>query len=107
MSREYGYDTGFDTFYRVADITPKTDRWVRNLGKWANETLVNKFVRERILFSVYNHLWSSDGDDESQFMPDHSDMDTVDHAQRFITQHRDEPYFLWMHLMDTHTRYDH
>jgi arylsulfatase A-like enzyme len=107
VSREYGYDTGFDTFYSVGDIVSKTDRWVKDLGKWVNETLDNEFVRDRILFPVYNHLWSSDGDDERQFMPDHSDVDTVDHALRFITQHRDESYLLWVHLMDAHTPYGH
>lgn len=100
VSRDYRYDTGFDTYYSTRETT-NDDGLLKTFGKHIDELLDNDLIRERILVPVHNRL--STGKD-NRFQPAHSDEDTVSEALSFVKS-ADEPFFLWVHLMDAHTPY--
>lgn len=104
VSREYGYDVGFDTFYSVSDSSERSGL-LKQVGKRIDKILNNEFMRTNFLLPVYEYLWSSGSSQHDRFQPAHSDTDTVDRAVEFVKQHQNDPYFLWVHLMDAHTPY--
>lgn len=104
VSRDYRYDTGFDTYYSIRDSTSQHGL-LKRIGRKVNNSLDNEIVRENILEPANDLLRSTKTDDKNRFQPAHSDRDTVDQALQFVRDHQDEPYFLWVHLMDAHTPY--
>lgn len=100
VSREYRYDTGFDTYYSTQETT-SGDGWMKALGKRIDNALNSEIVRERVLVPINRRL--STGKD-NRFQPAHSDEDTISAALSFL-ESVDKPFFLWAHLMDAHTPY--
>ena len=103
VSREYGYDTGFDTFYSIQEAR-QSDTLIERLGKRVNTALDNDFLQDQVLTPIYNR-WFSPESSGGKFMPEHSDEDTVEAALSWYSQHDGQPRFLWIHLMDAHTPY--
>ncbi|WP_114577211.1 sulfatase [Saliphagus sp. LR7] len=104
VSRDYRYDTGFDTYYSVQDSSDQHGLLGR-AGQAINDTLNSDLVLEKVLRPVREKLRSSQTGKGNRFQPSHSDRDTVDQALSFVDDHQNEAYFLWVHLMDAHTPY--
>lgn len=104
-SREYGYDTGFDTFYSVSEVASDFGI-LKQFGKKVDNSIRSDILRDRLLALMNDFLSAStSSDSENKFSPSHSDEDTVNKALDFIHEHQGESYFLWVHLMDAHTPY--
>jgi arylsulfatase A-like enzyme len=104
VSREYRYDTGFDTYYSTTDAANRSGT-LKRVGKKLDTVLGSQLVRERLLLPLHDRLRQSGTGTDDRFRPVHSDSDTVDRALSFVEGVGDDPYFLWVHLMDAHTPY--
>ena len=104
VSRDYRYDNGFDSYYSIQEQTTQQGI-LKKAGVQIDNLLQNDYIRKNVLVPLHNRLLSSSADKHNQFRPTHSDEDTVDHALSFLADHKDQPYFLWVHLMDAHTPY--
>lgn len=104
LSRDYRYDTGFDTYYSVQE-TSSESRLLGRVGHRINDMFENDIFQDYVLGPVHSKLQSLEADENNRFQPGHTDRDTVDRALSFVDSHRDEPFFLWVHLMDAHTPY--
>lgn len=106
ISRDFGYDIGFDTFVGVKELSNNLHP-LRRLGKSIDSYISNDFVR-KWLFGAPNHFlnrlqtWN-----EGAYRPDVTDSDITEHALDWIMtqQSRGNPYFAWIHFMDAHTPY--
>ncbi|MFC5973417.1 sulfatase [Halomarina salina] len=103
VSRDYRYDTGFHSFYSVKDSSSQHGLVMR-AGRKVNDVFGSKTVRNLILEPIHDRLRNFRSGDSNQFQPVHSDANTVDQALSFIDE-VENPYFLWVHLMDAHTPY--
>ena len=102
VSRDYRYDTGFDTYYSVQESSNKQSL-LKRAGQGVDDILRSELIREHVLRPVYNRFRTSIAN--NHFQPAHTDQDTVNQALSFIEEHQGESYFLWVHLMDVHTPY--
>ena len=101
VSRDYGYDSGFDKFYSIRDTNSQAPLFKRLGIKMSN--LLGGPVTHRVLEPIHDH-WMAKQGDENGFKPPHSDADTVDEVLEWLDM-RSEPYFLWVHFMNAHTPY--
>lgn len=107
LSRDYGYDRGFDTYYSIHEANVKKHGMAYKVGKTVYDLVDIEAISEGILRPVYERLDEREQDSEGVFQPDHTDADTVAEAKKFIqSQERsDGDYFCWIHFMDAHTPY--
>lgn len=103
VSRDYNYDSGFDEYYSVRELTSLKDT-LKRTGRKVNNVVDSALLRHYLLKPVHNLVLSTATDDDNKYRPDHSDVDTVDRALSFVGR-ADGPFFLWIHLMDAHTPY--
>jgi len=101
VSRDYGYDSGFDKFYSIRDTNSGAPLFKRLGVKMSN--LLGDSVTHRLLEPIHDR-WMTKQGDEDGFKPPHSDADTVDEVLEWLDM-RSEPYFLWVHFMNAHTPY--
>ena len=120
LSRRCGYDHGFDRFedHLAAETTPLTDVTLQPPGNagWAhavNRQLDRYSHRVGVLGSVYDELyfqycqrWATAKPaslDQQRRFPAADQI--VDEALAWLNGLGDEPFFLWLHLMDPHSPY--
>lgn len=101
VSRDYGYDSGFDKFYSIRDTNSQAPLFKRFGIKMSS--LLGGSVTRRVLEPIHDR-WMAKQGDEDGFRPPHSDADTVDKVLNWLDM-RSEPYFLWVHFMNAHTPY--
>jgi arylsulfatase A-like enzyme len=101
VSRDYGYDSGFDKFYSIRDTNSQAPLFKRFGVKMSS--LLGGSVTHRVLKPIHDR-WMAKQGDEDGFKPPHSDADTVDEVLEWLDM-RSEPYFLWVHFMNAHTPY--
>jgi arylsulfatase A-like enzyme len=101
VSRDYGYQQGFDEFFSVNE-TMQSQPFVERIGTRISD-LFGDSVSKRILRPLY-HLWRQKQGEEGGYTPAHTDADTVDKAIEWVSEQSD-PYFLWVHFMNAHTPY--
>jgi arylsulfatase A-like enzyme len=106
VSRDYNYDTGFDTYYSVQEATSKKSS-LTQVGKRVDEFLNSDFLRSNVLGPTYRFIRQLSTGDNNTYTPNHTDEDTVTEALSFIKEHQssDEDFFCWIHFMDAHTPY--
>lgn len=99
LTDHWGYDDGFEEFESfVADAGSLYGRYLAahpTVEAWLQ--LASSPVR-RLLSRARG------GDDDHPFM-DPSRMLDVEHRAKTFVEDREEPFFLWIHYMDTHTPY--
>jgi len=95
VSGAFGYDRGWDRFYDSAPDQSNTARARRWAKTNLDETPIFPLLRR-----VYNFIESSRGVNVGSY---HVPADEItDRAIEFVTEHPDEPTFLWVHYMDVH-----
>lgn len=106
ISREYGYDTGFDRYYSVREASTSRSPLMR-VGKRVYDLVDSSTLRQRVLEPAYLAVVSRGGGGDGTFTPEHTDTDTTDAAVEFIEERQaaDRPHFTWVHMMDAHTPY--
>ncbi len=121
LSRRFGYDQGFDRFedHLGAETGPLTDVLPPQLpasGRWAsavNRRLDRYSHRVGVLGSVYDELYfqycqrlatpqPASLDEQRRFPA--ADV-IVNEALAWLNGVGNEPFFLWLHLMDPHSPY--
>lgn len=102
LSRDYGYDTGFDTYLSVSDFADEQGA-VESIVRRVDDVIGTKWHRER-LSSLYRLFERVAG---SEFQPGVTDQEVVDHAVAWLDEQREagNDHFAWVHLMDAHTPY--
>lgn len=107
LTRDYGYDAGFDTFCDVADFR-SDERLLRRVGERLDETVNSRWFHKTVLKPIQRRLQSAQADAAGgAFRPNVTDEETVGRALSWIAEQRatDTPFFAWIHLMDAHTPY--
>ncbi|WP_122088913.1 sulfatase [Halalkalicoccus subterraneus] len=99
LTDHWGYDSGFDEF----------ESFVADAGSFYGQYLAAHPTVEawlQLASAPVRRLVSRarGGDDDRPFM-DASRMVDVEHRARAFIEDRQEPFFLWIHYMDTHTPY--
>jgi arylsulfatase A-like enzyme len=118
LSPRFGYDQGFDTFRDFLDAgsssasalsRPSATNWLSNL----NRRIQADSRRTHLTAATYDELyfWYS----QSRLPRENLSMDSlrvypaahvvVDQAQSWLSSLDEEPFFLWLHLMDPHHPY--
>ena len=118
LSRRFGYDQGFDTFHdflasEIVAESPVAAPAAKNKLSQFNRWLQDGFHRNGLAGSAYDEVyfwycqWVSAREGLS--------MDTlrrypaanviVDESTSWLTDVREQPFFLWLHLMDPHHPY--
>ncbi|WP_222920219.1 sulfatase [Natrinema sp. SYSU A 869] len=104
LSRDYGYDEGFDQWTGVDDFDGDDSLLVK-AGKEIASTVDSDLLKRRLLRPAYTFVA---GDDSSgEYRPPTTDADVVDRAVEWLRtrQSADDDYFAWIHFMDAHTPY--
>ncbi|GGL68484.1 sulfatase [Halocalculus aciditolerans] len=100
LTRHWGYDDGFDTF----------DSFVTRVGSG----LYSRFLATHPTVEAWLQLAGTParrlgarlrGDTDERPFLDASRMFDVEHAATEFVENATEPFFLWVHYMDTHTPY--
>lgn len=107
VSSDYGYDTGFDRFVDIHDLTGE-EHAIRRIGRQIDRIFDSQLLRDRVLRRIRNlfeslrHAMTAGG-----FTPDIPDSVVTDAALEWLdNRQRDEqPYFAWLHFMNVHTPY--
>lgn len=104
LSRDYGYDRGFDRWTGVADFDRDESLLVK-AGKEVASTVDSDVLKRRVLRPAYKFVAGDSGSDE--YRPPTTDADVVDRAVEWIQdrQSATDDYFAWIHFMDAHTPY--
>jgi len=105
ISKHYNYDRGFDEFCAVEYFQEK-DSLLKRVGRRVNDSLNHSLV-ERMLRKGQHAIRRLSTNVTSEYQQVITDKDVVEEAIRWISRQkdRDEPYFVWVHLMDAHTPY--
>ncbi|SDE99588.1 sulfatase [Halorientalis regularis] len=102
LSRDYGYDIGFDTYLSVSDFADEQGI-VESLARGVDNLIGAGWLRERLskLYRLFERVAGS------EFQPSVTDVDVVDHAVDWLDEQRraENDHFAWIHLMDAHTPY--
>jgi arylsulfatase A-like enzyme len=119
LSARFGYDSGFDTFcdFLHADLSPLSDSvgnlsgapgWAGNLNR-ALESISHRIpgvgaVYDELYFQ-YCQRWAASPQslDTLRRFPSADVM--VERAQTWLASVGEQPFFLWLHLMDPHSPY--
>ncbi len=106
VSREYGYDSGFDTYYGVQEFANNVHP-LRRLGKRVNDVIASDFFTEKVLSASDRVLDSVQEWNEGAYRPDVPDTIVTDRAVDWLATQQDagREFFLWIHFMDAHTPY--
>ncbi|AFO55400.1 sulfatase [Natrinema sp. J7-2] len=104
LSRDYGYDEGFDRWTGVADFD-EADSLAVKAGKRVANAVDSDVLKRRLLRPAYSLVAGSDSSGE--YRPPTTDADVVDRAVEWLRarQSADDDYFAWVHFMDAHTPY--
>lgn len=104
LSRDYGYDRGFDRWTGVADFDEDDSLLVR-AGKGVAGTVDSDVLKRRLLRPAYQFI-AGDGS-SGEYRPPTTDADVVDGAVDWLRRREsaDDDYFAWIHFMDAHTPY--
>lgn len=104
LSRDYGYDRGFDRWTGVADFE-EDDSLLVDAGKAVASAVDSDALKRRLLRPAYRFV-AGDGS-SGEYRPPTTDADVVDRAVDWIRtrQAADDDYFAWIHFMDAHTPY--
>lgn len=104
VSRDYGYDRGFDHFVDVHDLQENKSA-IRRIGARISELPGGHTLRKRVLEPGLHRLQSRQGT-RSTFTPAAPDQTVTDHALEWIQGgETDQPFFAWIHFMNAHTPY--
>ncbi len=100
LTAHWGYDRGFDSFESFIKGSDSS-RYSRYL---AAHPTVQAWLQ--LASSPFRRAanWIRRGEDDQPFTDTSRLLDVERHATEFIGQ-TDEPFFLWVHYMDTHTPY--
>jgi arylsulfatase A-like enzyme len=120
LSKEFGYDFGFDTFcdFLDDDLPHSSASGVNSAGSsgWAgslNQVLANVSHRIPGLGAAYDELyfqycqrWAAPATQSLDRMRRFPTADViVDRAQSWLASVGEQPFFLWLHFMDPHSPY--
>jgi arylsulfatase A-like enzyme len=117
LSRRYGYDQGFDTFHDFVG-SETVSRALPGSTAATSPSRLNRLIqagasRNGLATSAYNELyfWYCQWQSARQDVP----MDSlrrypaanvmVDQAESWLSGLGEQPFFLWLHLMDPHNPY--
>lgn len=102
LSRDYGYDTGFEKYLSVSDFANEQGP-VESFGRRVDDLIDAAWLRPRLskLYRLFERFAGS------EFQPGVTDEDVVDHAIEWLDEQRRDgnDHFAWVHLMDAHTPY--
>jgi arylsulfatase A-like enzyme len=116
LTPRFGYHTGFDVFRDHIDseleATPSERHTTSGLTK-LNQRLSALAKKNGMLRAVYDELYfeycqrtaSAPAESLDRLRRFPSADVIVDEACSWLAQHGDEPFFLWLHLMDAHSPY--
>jgi arylsulfatase A-like enzyme len=120
LSPQFGYDFGFDTFcdFLDADLVPKSnsaadstarDHWPGNFNQ-ALSSLSHKVpglgAAYDELYFQYCQRWAARPPQSLDALRRFPAADViVDRAQKWLASVGEQPFFLWLHLMDPHAPY--
>lgn len=105
LTRDYGYDSGFDEFVDVADF--RSDEHIaKKVGAKVDGLLQNDWLRSVVLEPLHRVFQSTQNSDGG-FRPAITDEELCTRALQWIKtqQNSEKPFFAWVHLMDAHTPY--
>ncbi|WP_408959716.1 sulfatase [Natrinema sp. 74] len=104
LSRDYGYDRGFDRWIGVADFD-EDDSLLVKAGKEVASAVDSDVLKRRLLRPAYRVV--AGGGESGAYRPPTTDADVVDEAVEWLRDRRsaDDDYFAWIHFMDAHTPY--
>lgn len=104
LSRDYGYERGFDRWTGVDDFD-EDDSLLVKAGKEVASAVDSDLLKRRLLRPAYTFV-AGDGS-SGEYRPPTTDADIVDRAVEWIRrrQSADDDYFAWVHFMDAHTPY--
>jgi arylsulfatase A-like enzyme len=118
LSARFGYDQGFDIFRDFLEPVPTSDSGAATNGDLAFTTRLNRKLerwsqRSPWLGGIYDDLYFEYCQRIANSRPD--SLDTlrrypsadvlVNEATAWVSAVRDQPFFLWLHLMDPHAPY--
>ena len=118
LSARFGYDQGFDIFRDFLEPVPTSDSGAATDGDLAFTTRLNRKLerwsqRSPWLGDIYDDLYFEYCQRIANSRPD--SLDTlrrypsadvlVNEATAWVSAVRDQPFFLWLHLMDPHAPY--
>jgi len=119
ISSRFGYDQGFDTFEdylnsgagSVVETKPlhRNDRWARRVNRGIAAVSqrfgpVGKLYDE--LYFQYCQRWATPAEKSLDVLRRFPAADViVDAALSWLQSRGDQPFFLWLHLMDPHSPY--
>jgi len=108
VSRDYGYDRGFDTYFSVREATRSDSVFVRT-GKSVARGLDSSTLTDNVFKPVREFFRRFERNRSDYYREPHTDARTVDEVVQFIRQQEQagRDYFLWVHFMDAHTPYTH
>ena len=105
LTRDYGYNVGFDTFVGVSDFE-SDERPLKRIGTTVNNILGSDWLLSNVFGPLYSRLQSIQNQDDD-YRPAITDAELCSQAIQWIErqQSEDSPFFAWVHLMDAHTPY--
>ena len=105
LTRDYGYDSGFDRFDDVHTFREDQNPVRRFGGRFKD--LVNSELLRQYLASLYGWYVAARQRSGEAYRPDITDQEVTTNAIEWITsqQRSDRRFFAWLHLMDAHTPY--
>ncbi|WP_323174531.1 sulfatase [Natrialba sp. PRR66] len=103
LSRDYGYDTGFDRWVGVTDFD-EDDSVVLKAGRELASAIDSDAIKRRVLRPAYQ-LVAGTGSGGA-YRPPTTDSDIVDEALPWLREKQSSgEFFAWIHFMDAHTPY--
>jgi arylsulfatase A-like enzyme len=119
LSPRFGYDAGFNIFKDFLDAdagplpglangrenAPVPNRWNRRLASVSHALGPIGSLYDELYFQYCQRLASSPSPSLDQLRRFPSAAMIVDHARDWLTSIADQPFFLWLHLMDPHSPY--
>jgi len=119
LSPRFGYDQGFDVFRDFLDggtlefTLEHASPWEARVRGRANQALSRACHSVAPLGAAYDELYFQYC--QKIAASDHESLDSlrrfpsadviVDHAIAWLNENSDSPFFLWLHLMDSHSPY--
>ena len=107
LSRKLGWDNGFNEFYDFMDVVKipsaaviRLDRSAKLIG--AISKITGPFIRNKRLQSILRTVYYTRSNLEIPYV---EGRELNNNVIKWINQHKEKKFFLWMHYMDPHRPY--